>query len=81
MAVIHAAPQRRRQITTGTAHVFKREMREERSARTGCSEGRNAAADRPPVRCSATRPPPRADPSTCRSSARGTRALHVVYIF
>ena len=27
------------------------------------SEGRNAAADRPPVRCSATRPTPRADPS------------------
>ena len=24
----------------------------------------NAAADRPPVRCSATRPPPRADPSS-----------------
>ena len=25
---------------------------------------RNAAVDRPPVRCSATRPPPRADPSS-----------------
>ena len=53
---VHAADERELQVVLGSARGGGRVALHR-------SEGRNAAADRPPVRCSATRPTPRADPS------------------